>query len=771
MRSKPSLLFFLILLFLSTHSYAQNWSGILSTARAVNWANAGVAGGVPSGSWTQCGSTIAAYGTSGSPASASTINNAIASCAANHYVLLGAGTFYLNSMVDFADHSNVALRGAGANQTFLIFAAQVNSSYDCYGQNAVICVEGGFSSVDSPNETATWSAGYSAGTTSITLSSVTGLTAGQSMIVLDQCDDGFGGTACTTGSATDTGNIFVCAIEGTCTIEGTGGGGRTNRAQEQYVLVTGISGTGPYTVNISPGLYMPNWRSSQSPGAWWSTAANQLNYSGVENLSTDSSATTCTQNTGSCGITIANCYACWVTGTRTIFTSRDHIWLLYATHTTVANNYMYGTLFDNTESYGVESFFGSDNLIVNNISDYVSEPYIATGADAGDVWAYNFSTDNNYNSNGGWLDVGDRLHAGGTGMDLWEGSITQGFQAENIHGTHNFSTAFRNYYAGNQTSCFGIACQQPTEPIQLYCNSRYFSIIGNVLGTSGYHNNYAAIAPSGIDGATSIYVIGWSDNTGTTNSSYCVEDTLTPASVMRWGNYDSVTGAVRWCGNSSDTGWSSTCGSTSEVPSNFNDTAGSPSPYVNSVPSYGDTGAGQSPMPASFYYDSQPSFWATTYGTPPWPANGPDVTGGNIQNVGGHANNNPAALVWINSPVDPHYQVSYTIASASWSSGTETLNFSSGTWSTASTCSPVTPPICIPGGEIRISGASPSGLNGSYQVTASTTNSVSFALAANPGTFSSGTMLYPNVRLFTATAYGASSAAPVPPTGLTAVVQ
>ena len=53
----------------------------------------------------------------------------------------------------------------------------------------------------------------------------------------------------------------------------------TSRAQAQMVLVTGISGN---TVTISPGLYMTNWRASQTPGAWWGIS---LSGDGVENVS------------------------------------------------------------------------------------------------------------------------------------------------------------------------------------------------------------------------------------------------------------------------------------------------------------------------------------------------------------------------------------------------------------------------------------------------------------------------------------------------------
>jgi len=58
---------------------------------------------------------------------------------------------------------------------------------------------------------------------------------------------------------------------------------------------------------------------------------------------------------------------------------------------------------------------------------------------------------------------------------------------------------------------------------------------------------------------------------------------------------------------------------------------------------------------ASFYLSAQPSWWRTPWGTPPWPAIGPDVTGGDISNspTGGHAWKIPARLCFENSAIDP----------------------------------------------------------------------------------------------------------------------
>src|ERR1700690_3914761 len=84
---------------LASGLYAQQWSGILSPSRAIDWSTAGAAGGIPTPP-TQCGATITAY--SGAP---TTINNALAACGANQFVQLGAGTFNLSSGILISGHN------------------------------------------------------------------------------------------------------------------------------------------------------------------------------------------------------------------------------------------------------------------------------------------------------------------------------------------------------------------------------------------------------------------------------------------------------------------------------------------------------------------------------------------------------------------------------------------------------------------------------------------------------------------------------------------
>src|SRR5207244_1842350 len=164
MRHKSLFLFPLILLSLSLCSYAQLWSGILDTSRAIDWNQAGVIGGIPNR--TSICATL-------NPGAAAQINSAIASCPSGQVVFLNAGTYNLSSGIVFDNKSNVTLRGAGANQTFLLFSA----GGGCAGwSGADVCLmtaDTGDGGDGNYSNAASWTAGYSVGTTSITLGSVT----------------------------------------------------------------------------------------------------------------------------------------------------------------------------------------------------------------------------------------------------------------------------------------------------------------------------------------------------------------------------------------------------------------------------------------------------------------------------------------------------------------------------------------------------------------------------------------------------------------------
>lgn len=562
---RPYRLLVLLLACTPLAAHPQAWSGIIDTTRASgNWGSAGVSGGIPTRT-TVCTTESAGV-------SYSQINTDIQNCPSGEVVYLNAGTYKLAGGIVMK--SGVTLRGAGASQTFLIFS----SDSACNGEGADVCVMGentySGSGWAQPGGTqaATWSGGYSQGTTQITLSSAgsAGLSIGQ-YIFLDQSN-----------LSADNGNFFVCDnTTAPCSLEG-GAPGRTvsgvDRNQIQIVKITGISGS---TYTITPGLYGTNWSSSYSPGAWW--AASQMTSVGIENLSMDHTSSGATS-----GILFQNAFACWVSGVRSLNANRNHIWLQQAAHITVQNSYFYGTQNAASESYGVESFVSSDNLVVNNIFQHVTAP-IMMGPSIGSVFAYNFAIDD-YLNNPNWLQQAVAIgHDAGAEYNLFEGNSLSGFWGDVFHGTSGLETVFRNRSAGWEPGKTEVAI-----PVQLESYNRYNNIIGNILGQPSVQTVYQTQLGPG--GAASIYDLG----AGNTEGSVTVpNDSLVASTLMRWGNYDTVNASVRWV--------------SSEVPSGI-------SPYANSVPS-------SETLPASFWMPSQPSWWPSGK---PWPPIGPDVSSGNM---------------------------------------------------------------------------------------------------------------------------------------------
>jgi hypothetical protein len=614
MRSKHWLFFTIILLCPVGRIHAQAWSGIIASSRAIDWTQAGVPGGIPSNR-TQCGSTIAPYS-----GSASNINAAIASCGTDQFVLLGAGTFNLSDGILINAKNNVSLRGAGPDQTFVKFT----NGNNCMGVGADVCISNGDNNdcggCGGPANAASWTGGYAQGTTSITLGSiVTGSTSalkvGQ-MIFLDQLDD----------SNIDTGQVWICQTANVCSTNPGSQNGRPGRGQQQAVKVTAISGSGPWTVTITPGIYMPNWRSSQTPQAWWS--ANQpITGVGIESLSLDHT-NTALSNSAAAGIAIFNGYGNWIQNIRGITSPHEQVNLYQSARTTIQNNYFYGTKNDTSQSYGTNSYNGGDNLFLNNIYQHIATSMINEGCE-GCAFLYNFAIDDWYTANGSaptWQQGAMYHHSVGDAYVLWEGNQAPMFVADDIHGTSHFFTLFRNYLHGHEPGK-----NQQTTPLIIEAYSRYYNIVGNVLGTPGYHTNYQVLPLSAVDGGStsaadaSVYSLGYSGNQGTLGG--FSNDIFLPTAVMRWGNYDTANAAVRFV--------------TSEVP-NLLGLLGNPLPPSQA-------------LPASFVFSGRPSWWSTPWGSPPWPANGPDVTGGSIAGLNGHASNLPAALCYLNSPVDPGY--------------------------------------------------------------------------------------------------------------------
>ena len=548
-------------------AHAQLWSGILDPARAINWSNAGVRGGIP------IRTTICQTLSPG--ATAAQINTAIKACPSGQVVMLSAGTYNLTSGITFAGRSNVTLRGAGPDKTFLVF------THDdaCQGQASTICIPGndlGYYG-PSPLRTASWTAGYAQGSTVITLGSTTGLSVGM-FIVLDQLDN-------TSNPGTD---IYVCDTSA-CTEEGGTDYGRPDRQQRQWVQVTNISGN---NVTISPGLYMPNWSASKSPGAFWGNSTSLSHGDGVEDLSVDGLGA----NSNSL-IEFIFTYDSWAKNVRLAYgqTPRSHVSFYASARSTLRDSYLFGSSSEigvGQAHYGVEASNAGDLLVENNIFQRRTSPIVSDG-DVGSVYAYNFVIFDWYMQSPTFMQASNYSHEAGNSMILHESNQAVGIKGDIVHGTSNLLTFFRNYSIGWEATKTA-----ETMAVALFPYNRYWNFVGNVLGQPGYHTVY-----QGVSRSQTIWGIGVTGNVIGT-------DPVVATTTMRWGNYDTVTGGTRWVAG--------------EVPSGI-------AKYPNAVP------ANQT-LPNSFYLTSKPGW----YGNNAWPSIGPDITGAG--GPGGHVNRIPARV-------------------------------------------------------------------------------------------------------------------------------
>lgn len=578
------------------------WTGIISPARAIDWSTAGVTGGIPNIT-TKCGATLA------STSSQTTINTAINTCSSGGggYVLLGPGTFNLGGPPILK--SNVVLRGSGMS-TILNVTNDAGSTWYWGGASATLLMAGTHGGqadavppiASVPSGTIkTWigtngaTGTYTQGATILNLGSTpTGLSVGSMLVCWENNVD--------PATLPNSGFFFSAKTGSSNAIAWQGSYDDHGGSMEQRSIVTAINGT---AVTIADPLAHPTgtWKTGQNPRCGWLTPSQIIRNAGIENFLIQ---TTNFSGTHQCVVCIAWAYNVWVKGVavKPKFTSFhaggavDYgIIANDSLHITIRDNWidtMRGGGIDTTTSYGVALKETHFFLVENNIFNNVESPTELLIGSMGGVVAYNYER---YVGDDG-QEGGIQQHEVSSSMNLVEGNTYRKLFADEFHGNSGLSTYFRNHMMGGG--------------FDIWSYHRWFNIIGNVINSSTAYQSLATDATKRDRFSGVAFRLGYpQQNASSATTNGVALDSVVWTSLFRWGNY-SVFG-------------NTTHFNPSEVPT-------ADPVFPNAVPS-------NQTLPPSFYRSVRPSWWPVTK---PWPAIGPDVTGGNVSGLGGRAYTTPA---------------------------------------------------------------------------------------------------------------------------------
>lgn len=660
-------LFIIILLAAPAFTQTPLWNGILTppagsgaaTHLGIDWTTVGT-GGIPT-TWTQFGSTITATGSDQTSAIQTALNN----CSAAHpslpggVVLLAAGTFTINTTFNLP--SNCILRGVGADQTIL-------SGHGTSPATITMGCAGGCSDINYSG-VLNIASGGGAGSTSIVLSATTGVSVGTYLVVTELNDTTF-----VTGKGNE-GFCYYCDNWGS-----SGTANDTNsRDRGQIVEVTSIAGT---TVGISPALY-----SSYTNSPTVVPFAATTKWAGIENLQVLANNSGYTE----ASIYQSRCAYCWVKGVETNYSDGNPVEIRWGYRDEIRDSY-FSNCYSHSGGTGVECtvfpvFKTSASLIENNIMDRLHPGVMLNWGAAGNVVAYNYSMGEFGTGTAAfnWDIGGVQLHGASPQFNLIEGNVIKKLWSDNVHGGADNLTAFRNFTTGAGLVCppvtdgtrSAINCTSPpaqfpfqeSQTIETGTRNVYFNLVGNITGSAAQN----AILNGGIGGSPTTHV-----------------------AILQYPStrsYDAVNYNMTFgYGTSSDPGSSGTgCNTGGIAPCHSTDafsTVFLQGNYTHANTTTTWIGGTVIALPPSFYKSSKPAWW----GSLPWPAIGPDITGGT--GPGGHTSltaANPAQNCYISimggsdggagSPrtfnADACYALAPTspTASLSWTGSPGPLNF------------------------------------------------------------------------------------------------
>jgi hypothetical protein len=230
------------------------------------------------------------------------------------------------------------------------------------------------------------------------------------------------------------------------------------REREQIVEIESVTGTGPYTVTISPALYT-NYGVATGTAPAYATPFGALNggtpdckYCGVESLQIYANGTGL--SSGMSDMNMTECAYCFVQNVEFNYTDADWLDMDYCFRCEVRNNYFFNAFGHGAGGSDADVQLAQEtsaSLVINNILERGHSSVIVDGGAAGNVIAYNYA--NGAFDAVGW--GGNQLnfveHGAYPQFNLFEGNVAPNFVPDSWHGNEGYNTVYRNWWTGSTT--------------------------------------------------------------------------------------------------------------------------------------------------------------------------------------------------------------------------------------------------------------------------------------------------------------------------------
>jgi hypothetical protein len=414
------------------------------------------------------------------------IQEALDNCPANQVVLLAPGTFLIGLSATTADglhlqRSHITLRGSGPNQTKLVQQASNYSSVISLGHRWIKRTAGRLLTSNALK-----------GTSTLTLSSASGLKVGEIVTINQISDD-----ALRNDTTAPVRKVYWGNREETSTPTSPGRGWfcEQNRPIGQTLEIQSISGnqvtfTTKFHIDFETVLGAHLTRISWDEGGVWDTQVDAVKYSGIEDLALSMGG----GGDGGGNFHMYSAAYCWAKNLIADLSLGAYS-LDGCFRCEVRDSYLHSTR--NAESggdgYGTEMrFYASDNLFENNVVWNFNKMTVGRASGGGNVWGYNYLQDGWLgNDNGAYRDMMEvgagPNHYGGSHMELFEGNESFSLGSEAAFGNPIYVTYFRNHSTGSRLSAAPLQLRDIRERMAAYvCEaSWWYSYVGNVLGYEG----------------------------------------------------------------------------------------------------------------------------------------------------------------------------------------------------------------------------------------------------------------------------------------------